>query len=66
VHTRRLIDILSNVLFDVVICSVDNIETEEKRKEISNRRSEIQNSPEDFVPEDLQNVIHIIHGNTEN
>jgi len=54
------------VLFDVVICSVDNIETEEKRKEISNRRSEIQNSPEDFVPEDLQNVIHIIHGNTEN
>jgi len=58
-NTRRLIDILSNVLFDVVMCSVDNMETiEEKRKEISNRRLEIQNSPEDFVPEDIQNVLY--------
>ena len=56
---RRLIGILSNVLFEVVTCGVDNLETiEKKRKEISKRRSEIQNSPEDFVPEDLQNVLY--------
>jgi len=58
-NTRRLIGILSHVLMDIVKCSMTNSKTlEDKKKEIESRRKQIQNSPKDFVTEDLRSTLY--------
>ena len=58
-NTRRLIGILSKVLLEIVKCSKENVEIlKDKKNEIECRQSEIQNSPEDFVPTDLRDTLY--------
>jgi len=58
-NTRRLIGILSNVLFDTVKCSMNNLEKlTDKKTKVTERRSEIQRSPEQFVTEDLRETLY--------
>ena len=58
-NTRRLIGILSNVLFDAVKCSMNNLEElNDKKTKVTERRSEIQRSPEQFVTEDLREILY--------
>jgi len=58
-NTRRLIGILSKVLFDTVKCSMNNLEKlKAKKMKVMKRQLEIQTSPEQFVTEDIREIMY--------